>query len=89
MKKSLLCAGLIASVSITGICSAENKPAVDGASLLEQRCSVCHPSSRPKGVKKTAEQWETTVTRMMGKGAKLSADEKKLLVTHLAKTYKP
>lgn len=60
-----------------------------GAVLLDQRCSVCHPSARPKAAKKTPEQWESTVTRMMGKGAKLSEEEKKLLLDHLSKTYKP
>lgn len=61
----------------------------DGATLLEQRCSVCHPSARPKSKQKTPEQWDATVTRMMGKGAKLSPEEKQLLVDYLSKTYKP
>ena len=89
MKKSILCVGMIASLAIAGTCCAEKAPAANGSELLEKRCSVCHPSARPKGVKKTAEQWDTTVTRMMGKGAKLSHDEKKVLVDFLAKTYKP
>lgn len=61
----------------------------DGAALLEQRCSVCHPSARPKSKQKTPEQWETTVTRMMGKGAQLTPEEKKELIDHLSETYKP
>lgn len=89
MKKSLLCVGLIASVSVSGVCFAEKAPAVKGAELLEQRCSVCHPSARPKGFKKSAKEWDATVSRMVGKGAKLTNDEKKVLVDHLAKTYKP
>jgi cytochrome c5 len=61
----------------------------DGATLLEQRCSVCHPSARPKSKQKTPEQWDATVTRMMGKGAQLTPEEKKVLVDYLSKTYKP
>lgn len=61
----------------------------DGATLLEQRCSVCHPSARPKSKQKTPEQWDTTVTRMMGKGAQLTPDEKQILLDYLSKTYKP
>ena len=61
----------------------------EGASLLEERCSVCHPSARPKSKQKTPEQWEATVTRMMGKGAKLTEKEKQVLVEYLSKTYKP
>ena len=60
-----------------------------GAALLEQRCSVCHPSARPKSKQKTPEQWEATVTRMMGKGAQLTTEEKKELIDYLSKTYKP
>lgn len=89
MKKGLL-AVVVASIGFAGICfAAEKAPAIDGAELLEKRCSVCHPSAKPKAAKKSKEQWEATVTRMMGKGAKLSADEKKALIDHLAKTYKP
>lgn len=62
---------------------------MDGADLLEERCSVCHPSARPKSKSKTPEQWENTVTRMMSKGARLSAEEKKVLLQYLSKTYKP
>ncbi len=60
-----------------------------GAALLDERCSVCHPSARPKSKQKTPEQWEATVKRMMGKGAKLTEDEKEVLVKYLSKTYKP
>lgn len=63
--------------------------APDGASLLEERCSVCHPSSRPKSKQKTPEQWEATVNRMIGKGAKLTEEEKGALLDFLSKTYKP
>jgi len=61
----------------------------DGATLLEQRCSVCHSSERPKSKRKTAEQWDATVTRMMEKGAQLTGEEKQVLVDYLSKTYKP
>ena len=87
MKKGLLLC-LVAAFGLTGICAAAT-PAADGTALLEQRCSVCHPSERPKAAKKTPEQWEATVTRMIGKGAKLTADEKKVLVNYLSNTYKP
>ena len=87
MKRGLLL-GLALTFAFTGIGIAA-APAQDGASLLEQRCSVCHPSARPKAAKKTPAEWESTVSRMIGKGAKINADEKKVLVEHLGKTYKP
>lgn len=90
MKTKLFCLGLVAGIGIAGIANAAEKaPEINAKDLLEKRCSVCHPASRPKAAKKTPEQWEATVSRMMAKGAKLSADEKKALVEYLAKTYKP
>ena len=88
MKKLLLffvVMGFILSPMTTPIVYAET----DGAKLLEERCSVCHPSSRPKSKQKTPEQWETTVNRMMGKGANLSEEEKVILLDFLGRTYKP
>jgi cytochrome c5 len=64
-------------------------PAGDGAALLNERCTVCHNLDRVKSAKKTSEQWAQTVSRMVGKGAKLNADEQKALVAYLAKTYAP
>lgn len=85
--KKLIVTVVTASLASAGIaCAAEKAPA--GAELLEKRCSVCHPSARAKSAKKSAAQWDAIVTRMVGKGAKLSGDEKKALVDYLAKTYK-
>jgi cytochrome c5 len=64
-------------------------PAGDGAALLNERCTVCHNLDRVKSAKKTSEQWAQTVSRMVGKGAKVNADEQKALVAYLAKTYAP
>ncbi|MDH3870108.1 MAG: hypothetical protein OET55_06045 [Desulfuromonadales bacterium] len=77
--------GFVLSTIPTAIVYAET----EGANLLEERCSVCHPTSRPKSKQKTPEQWETTVNRMMGKGAKLTEEEKVILLDFLSKTYKP
>ena len=88
MKRVLLLAlavGFALSTIETPVALAQD----DGAALLEQRCTVCHPSARPKSKQKTPEQWEATVTRMMGKGAQLTTEEKKELIDYLSKTYKP
>jgi hypothetical protein len=88
MKKLLLLvlvSGFVLSTITINIVYAEG----DGANLLEERCSVCHPSSRPKSKQKTPEQWEATVNRMMSKGARLSDDEKPILINFLSDNYKP
>jgi cytochrome c5 len=59
----------------------------DGATLVNDRCTVCHTADRIKNARKTRDEWNTTVTRMQGRGAKLTSDEKTLLVDYLAKTY--
>lgn len=59
----------------------------DGASLLDGRCSVCHSADRPRRARKSPSEWEATVSRMVGKGAQLSATEKGILIDYLAKTY--
>jgi cytochrome c5 len=88
MRKTLLLS-LVVGFLVSTIGPSTAAAQEDGAALLEQRCSVCHPAARPKAAKKTPEQWEATVTRMMGKGAKLSEEEKKTLLDHLSNTYKP
>lgn len=57
--------------------------------LLTDRCTKCHTIEKVTSAKKSASEWENTVTRMVGKGAKLTSDEKQTLVAYLAKTYVP
>jgi cytochrome c5 len=63
--------------------------AQDGAALLQERCTVCHSTDRITQAQKTSTEWDTTVTRMIDKGAQLTSDEKKILVDYLAATYGP
>ena len=60
---------------------------MNGMTLLDTRCSICHSSDRPKEAKKTREEWEQTVNSMIDKGAKLTDDEKAVLLNYLAKMY--
>lgn len=61
----------------------------DGATLLNQRCSVCHSPDRVKLYRLSADQWTQVVSFMVQNGAKLTSDEQKVLVAYLAKTYGP
>jgi cytochrome c5 len=60
---------------------------LDGRSLLEERCTVCHDLGRVERSKKTEEEWKATVERMVGKGAQLDEAEQELLIKYLAETY--
>jgi cytochrome c5 len=68
---------------------AVTSPTIDAASLLDERCSSCHPSSRVKTAQKSQAEWQQTVDRMIAKGAQLSDAEKAALVQYLADTYGP
>ena len=78
-----------ATISVAALsgCSAES--GIDAEALLESRCSVCHSTSIPKNARKSESEWESTVSRMIRKGARLSPREKSTLVNHLAKKYRP
>jgi cytochrome c5 len=63
--------------------------ALDGKALMNERCTVCHSTERIQAAKKSKAEWETTVSRMKGKGAKLNDAETTALIDFLAATYKP
>ena len=60
-------------------------PVADGPTLLNSRCSNCHSPQRGLTTRKTPAEWEQTVTRMIGKGAKVNNAEKAVLVDYLSK----
>lgn len=62
-------------------------PQADGASLLRARCTGCHGLDRVQQTPRTPSEWQSVVSRMRGKGAKLNDAEAELLVQHLAQTY--
>jgi cytochrome c5 len=66
----------------------ESPATMDGAALLQERCTVCHNLKRVESAKKTADEWRATVGRMVSKGAKLNSDEQEALIKYLAATYK-
>jgi cytochrome c5 len=68
---------------------AAQPPAGDGAALLEERCTACHGLDRTTSARKTREDWEKTVVRMVSKGAQLSEDEQAILIDYLTQTYGP
>jgi cytochrome c5 len=62
-------------------------PAMDGAALMEDRCSVCHSTNKIKQAPRSKGEWDQTVSRMINKGAQLNDAEKAALVDYLAATY--
>ncbi|MCS7283412.1 MAG: hypothetical protein RMK65_02220 [Anaerolineae bacterium] len=62
-------------------------PAIDAAALLRERCTACHTLDRVEGSRKTAEEWDQTVSRMVRRGARLTEEEKRALIAYLAAQY--
>jgi len=61
---------------------------LDGAALVQERCTKCHNLARVEAAKKSAEEWKATVERMVSKGAQLDAAEQEAVIKFLAETYK-
>jgi hypothetical protein len=78
---------LLASLTPTNAGFASS-PALDGAALVQERCTRCHGLSRIQAASKTKDEWTNTVNRMIGHGAKLNAEEKMAVINYLAETYK-
>jgi cytochrome c5 len=62
-------------------------PVEEGWALLEERCTVCHTLDRVERSQKSREEWESTVARMVGRGAQLTDDERAVLIDYLTARY--
>jgi hypothetical protein len=89
---------VVLTVSVVSACGGatpepaqpEEQPvSIDAETLLQERCTECHALSRTTSAKKSADEWEGTVTRMVGHGANLNDEEQTVLVDYLAQTYGP
>lgn len=56
----------------------------EGQQLVETKCKMCHTLDRVRQANKSAEEWESTVTRMERNGLVVSDDEKALIIDYLA-----
>src|SRR5262244_2515753 len=62
--------------------------AQEPASVFQNVCGKCHPpeavvTPRPRG------QWQETINKMVDMGAKVSAEERTILLDYLTTTYGP
>ena len=72
----------------TQVVSTSTTVSSEGQQLVEQRCIVCHDLTRVKTIRKTKDNWQITVDRMVGKGAKLNSEERTKVIDYLAETQK-
>ena len=67
--------------------TSSSSASLSGEELLNSRCSVCHSVGLVTGRRGTSDEWDSVVTDMIRRGARLDTSEKNLLIDYLAKTY--
>ena len=56
----------------------------DAEALFENRCSMCHPTSKPLSMSKSGEEWRQTVMRMKARaGDRISDEEAETIIKYL------
>ena len=60
---------------------------LDGKALVEERCTQCHNLETVTSAKKSRDAWQSTVERMIGKGAELNDAETTVVVDYLTEAY--
>jgi hypothetical protein len=91
---SVFCISLILAVFLVSCGTNTTNPlssggsTLDGQTLMQQRCSVCHSLDRVTSAQKTIDQWTVSVNRMITHGAQLNPQEEQTLVAFLAANYK-
>ena len=61
--------------------------ALDGATLIQQRCAVCHPLTFVERSRHTQAQWQLIVNVMISRGAQLSPSEQATVVGFLVANF--
>ncbi len=77
------------SGAATPTISSSSASSGEGATLVQERCSVCHDLSRVESSHYTAAGWQTVVDQMIANGAHLTTDEETVVVNWLAANYGP
>ena len=83
-----LCLVLIANLALG---QAPSSPLPEGAhrETVQRACSSCHSVQMFTGRRMNREEWGTTVSNMIGRGAKITDDEFDQIVGYLATTFPP
>ncbi len=83
----LLLTASLASLAALGQAPSSQLPEGTHRETVQRACSSCHTVQMFAGRRMTREQWGTTVTNMIGRGAKITDDEFDQIVDYLATTF--
>ncbi len=81
----ILCACLVVIFAFAVHIRAENHQ--QGAKILDLRCTGCHGLDIIMKESRSAAEWEQTVDRMIRIGARVTQDEKGILIEYLGQTF--
>jgi len=54
-----------------------------GKTIVDNACSKCHGIKKVENARKNASEWETTLDRMIKKGAKVKPEERDAVLKYL------
>jgi competence ComEA-like helix-hairpin-helix protein len=66
---------------------AEDFPDGDGKTLILRSCGQCHSTDQIARQRKSEADWQATVVRMVGRGAKVSTDESNTIIKYLSTSF--
>src|SRR6187551_341089 len=69
--------------------AAAQAPKRDGEQILNASCNGCHDATVIQTSAKSQEEWEQTVEQMIQRGAKVSAEDRPILLTYLVRAHGP
>ena len=67
--------------------SAQDFPEGAGKTLIMRSCGQCHPTDQIARQKKSEPDWQATVVRMAGRGAKVTSEETDTIIKYLAANF--
>jgi cytochrome c5 len=75
---------------VLGLASAAaQSPKRDGEAILNASCNGCHDMTVIQTSAKSQEEWEQTLEQMIQRGAKVSAEDRPILLTYLVRAHGP
>jgi hypothetical protein len=78
---------IVSSCSSTVASPTPASTTTNGAALLQERCSVCHPLTFVEKSRHTAADWKLIVDMMISRGAQLTPEEETVAVNYLSTNF--
>ena len=72
------------TLAATAAVATEPSPLAEGRALFEKKCASCHSLERSLAVQADRAGWETTIKRMIAKGAKLDKAQVEPILGYLS-----